>query len=283
MNGGRAIATGPAAAATGGGGRPPGWVPRHGPNVRGLWTLYRKEVHRFAKVGTQTLLAPMVTTLLFLAVFSLALGGEGRSVGEVPFLAFLAPGLIAMAMVQNAFANTSSSIVIAKIQGSIVDLLMPPLGPGALTAAFALSGLTRGVVVAAAVWVAMLPFAPFRLHDPLAIVYFAVAGSLMLSLLGVLAGLWSDKFDQIAAVTNFVVTPLAFLSGTFYSVERLPEPWVAIAHLNPFFHMIDGFRYGFIGRADGSVLGGGATLLVVDLLLWGLVYLLFRRGWKLKP
>ena len=248
----------------------------------GLWTLYVKEVRRFAKVATQTVIAPMVTTLLFLAIFALALGGASRQVGGVPFAEFLAPGLVMMAMVQNAFANTSSSLLISKIQGNIVDVIMPPLSPGELTLAFAAGGVTRGLAVGLAVALAMAVFVPLEVQHVFFVVFHALAASLMLSLVGLLAGIWAEKFDQMAAITNFVITPFAFLSGTFYSVERLPEFWRLAAHFDPFFYMIDGFRYGFIGHADASPALGVAVLVAADVLLWVLVYAWFRRGYKLK-
>jgi len=196
---------------------------------------------------------------------------------------FLAPGLIVMAMAQNAFANSSSSLVIAKVQGTVVDLLMPPLSPGVLTAGFALAGMTRGLVVGLAVGVAMAFFVHLPVADPLALVFHGAMGSLMLSLTGVLAGLWSEKFDHIAAVTNFVVTPLAFLSGTFYTVDRLPEPWHLIALLNPFFYMIDGFRYGFIGHHDSNLWLGVAMMLGANGALLWLCHRMFKTGYKLRP
>jgi ABC-2 type transport system permease protein len=251
-------------------------------NWLGLWTLYLKEVRRFLKVSTQTLLSPVVTTLLYMAVFSLALGGALRSIGGVPFIAFLAPGLVMMAMVQNAFANTSSSLVIAKIQGNIVDFLMPPLTPGELALGLVAGGVTRGLLVGLVTALAMLPFAPFGLHDPFFIVFHAVAACVMLSLLGVVGGIWSEKFDHIASVTNFIITPLAFLSGAFYSVQQLPGIWYTIAHLDPFFYMIDGFRYGFIGHADGSLTAGIVVLTAVNVGLWALAVRLFALGYKLK-
>jgi ABC-2 type transport system permease protein len=200
----------------------------------------------------------------------------------LPFLRFLAPGLIMMAIVQNAFSNTSSSLVIAKIQGNIVDYLMPPLGPGELLLGITMGGITRGVAVGLAVYLAMLPFVHLPPLHPLLIVFYVVASSLLLSLIGLLSGLWADKFDQIAAVTNFVITPLSFLSGTFYSVEALPASLSWIAHANPFFYMIDGIRYAFTGHADGSVPAGVAVLLIVNAALWLLALRLMRRGYKLK-
>src|SRR5215475_8988484 len=232
-------------------------------NWIGLWTLYLKEVRRFVKVFTQTLVSPLVTTLLFLAIFTLALGRSVQQVGGVSYAEFLFPGLVMMSMVQNAFANTSSSLIIAKIQGNIVDLLMPPLRPVELALGLTLGGLTRGIAVG--------------------LVSNVVAACLMLSLIGVLAGLWADKFDQMAAVTNFVIQPLSFLSGAFYSTQRLPDFWRWVAHLNPFFYMIDGFRYGFIGHADGSLLAGVVVLTSADLLLGLLLWRLLATGYKLRP
>jgi len=251
-------------------------------NLIGLQTLYLKEVRRFLKVPGQTLAAPVVTTLMFLLIFSLALGRGSRMVGEVPFLIFLAPGLIMMAIIQNAFANTSSSVLIAKIQGNIVDLLMPPLRPGELMLGLIAGGVTRGLLVALAVSLAMVPFVALLPLHPGLIVFHAVGGSLMLALLGLLGGLWAEKFDQMAAVTNFVITPLSFLSGTFYSITQLPGPFQAIAHLNPFFYLIDGIRCGFTGHADGSIVVGAGAVLLVDLALWLLAQTLIARGWRLK-
>ena len=259
-------------------------VRRFGPvNWVGLWTLYLKEVRRFAKVATQTILAPLVTTLLFFAIFTLALGRAVPTVGGVPFPEFLGPGLIMMAMVQNAFANTSSSLVIAKIQGNIVDLVMPPLSPAELTFALAAGGLTRGVIVGITVGIVIALLVPVHIHDVFFVLFHAVAASLMLSLLGILGGLWSEKFDHIAAVTNFVITPLSFLSGAFYSVERLPGIWHTVAYFNPFFYMIDGFRYGFIGHADGSLIAGLIVLTLANVGLYALIHRLFSIGYKLRP
>ena len=251
-------------------------------NWRGLWTLYVKEVRRFLNVFTQTLLAPMVTTLLFLAIFTLALGRSVQEVGGVSYAQFLAPGLIMMAMVQNAFANTSSSIVIAKVQGNIVDILMPPLSPSELTLGIAGGGVTRGLLVGLVVGLAMWVFVPVRVHDPFMVIFFAANASLMLALLGMIGGIWSEKFDHIAAVTNFVITPLSFLSGTFYSIERLPETWHILAFINPFFYMIDGFRYGFIGHADAPIATGMVVLLGVNLALWVLTHRMIATGYRLK-
>jgi ABC-2 type transport system permease protein len=251
-------------------------------NWLGFWTLYLKEVRRFMKVYTQTLLAPMATTLLYLTVFLVAMGGAARSVAGVPYGEFLAPGLIMMAMTQNAFANTSSSIVIGKVQGNIVDILMPPLSAAELTLAIALGGATRGVLVGIVLVPVMALFVGLSIQHWAAILFFGAAASLMLSLVGVLGGLWSEKFDHIAAVTNFVVVPLSFLSGTFYSVERLPETWRMLAHFDPFFYMIDGFRYGFIGHADASPVLGVAVLVALNALLLAICWRLFAIGYKIR-
>ena len=251
-------------------------------NGRGLWTLYEKEVRRFLNVYTQTLLAPMVTTLLFLAIFTLALGRAVPSVGGVSYAEFLAPGLIMMAMMQNAFANTSSSIVIAKVQGNIVDILMPPLSPAELALGIAGGAVTRGLLVGVVVALAMWVFVPIHIHDPLIVLYHGFNASLMLGLLGLIGGIWAEKFDHIAAVTNFVITPLSFLSGTFYSIERLPESWHAVALLNPFFYMIDGFRYGFIGTSDSSVVLGLFVVLGINLALLALTLRMIATGYRLK-
>lgn len=251
-------------------------------NWLGAWTLLMKEVRRFLKVYFQTIIAPVVTTLLFLSVFALALGPVAAQVKGVPFVQFLAPGLIMMAIVQNAFANTSSSIIIAKVQGNIVDMLMPPLTGAEQTAAVALGGVARGLAVGIAVGLAMALFVPMPVHNPALIVYHAVMGSLMLSLLGMMGGIWADKFDHMAAVTNFIVTPLSFLSGTFYSIDRLPPAFHTVALANPFFYMIDGFRAGFIGVSDGSVALGVMAMAMADLVLLLITWRMLDSGYKLR-
>jgi ABC-2 type transport system permease protein len=251
-------------------------------NWLGLRTLYVKEVHRFIKISGQTIAAPVITTLLFLAIFSLALGRGAAYVGGVGFTEFLAPGLVMMAIVQNAFGNTSSSIVISKIQGNIVDILMPPLGPVELTLGYALGGVTRGLLVGLVTALAMLAFVPFQLHQPFHIVFHAIAASLMLSLLGIIGGVWAQRYEHVAAATNFVVTPLSFLSGTFYSIERLPDALRAIALFNPFFYLIDGFRFGFTGHADADLPTGFAVVTGVNVVLWLVCWQMFRVGYRLK-
>jgi ABC-2 type transport system permease protein len=251
-------------------------------NWLGLWTLTSKEIRRFVKVYFQTIVAPVVTTLMFLAIFVLAIGRAAVDVGGVPFSQFLAPGLVIMAMTQNAFANTSSSLIISKVQGNIVDVLMPPLSPLEQTLAFALGGVARGLVVGLAVALAMASFVHLPLIHPAAILYHGVMASLMLSLLGMIGGIWADKFDHMAAVTNFIVTPLSFLSGTFYSIDRLPESFRIVALANPFFYMIDGFRWGFTDHADGSLAVGALVVAAINLVLGAVAYRMFQTGYKLK-
>ncbi|MBL27527.1 MAG: multidrug ABC transporter permease [Rhodospirillaceae bacterium] len=251
-------------------------------NWIGVRTMYSKEVHRFVKVIGQTVLAPVVTTLLFLAIFSLALANRVGNVNGGNFLEFLAPGLIMMAIVQNAFANTSSSVMIAKVQGNIVDVLMPPLSAGELVFCYVMGGVTRGLVVGVVTGLAMAIVVDLSPSHVLATIFFAAAASTLLSLIGLITGIWADKFDQMAAVTNFVITPLAFLSGTFYSIDRLPGFWHHVAQWNPFFYMIDGFRYSFIDHADGNLLVGACYLLAANTVLWFLSFRILSTGYKLK-
>ncbi len=251
-------------------------------NLIGIWTLYLKEVRRFLKVPLQTVAAPLVTVMMFLLVFSVALGRSGRTIGDVPFLDFLAPGLIMMAIIQNAFANTSSSIMIGKIQGTIVDVLMPPFRSSELLFCIIAGGVTRGVMVALIVFLAMLFVIDIgEISWPLAL-FYALSGSLMLALLGFLGGLWAEKFDQMSAITNFLITPLSFLSGTFYSITQLPENFQAIAFLNPFFYLIDGLRFALVGYSDGSILVGMLVISVINAALWILAHRLLHRGYRIK-
>jgi ABC-2 type transport system permease protein len=205
-----------------------------------------------------------------------------EQIGSVPFLEFLAPGLVMMAITQNAFANTSSSLVISKIQGNIVDTLMPPLNAHELTFAFAMGGTTRGLVIGTIIVSVMALFVPMGMYNFGLVLYHGFMGALMLSLFGIIGGIWSEKFDHIAAVTNFVVTPLSFLSGTFYSIERLPELGQFLASLNPFFYMIDGFRAGFIGQSDSNVYVGMTVMAGINTFLWIVSYRMFKTGYKLK-
>ncbi len=251
-------------------------------NWVGLWTLCRKEVARFLVVYNQTLAAPLVTTLLFLAIFTLALGRGHTMIGDIPFDVFLAPGLIMMSMIQNAFANTSSSLVSSKMQGNIVDVLMAPLSPFELTLGYAFGGLVRGLLVGVTVAIAMLIFVNVQILHIGVVLFYAVTASMMMSLLGVIGGIWAQKHEQMSVVSNFIITPCAFLSGTFYSIERLPGVWNYAAHINPFFYMIDGFRYGFIGHAESSLVIGVAVMIVGNLVLWGTCLWMFASGYRIK-
>jgi ABC-2 type transport system permease protein len=257
-------------------------------NWGGLATLYVKEVRRFFKVQLQTIWAPAVTTMLFLVIFTTALGQSGRMVslgGEaVPFADFLAPGLIVMGMIQNAFANASFSLLVGKMQGNIVDYLLPPLSTGELIAGLVGAAVTRAFLVGFAVWLVMLlwPGVSVNVREPLWLLWFALMGSLLLAFLGLMTSIWADKFDHAAAVTNFVVTPLSLLSGTFYSVEQLAPAFQAVSHANPFFYVISGFRYGFLATADSPLMVGALVLLVLNVALWWACYALLKSGWKIK-
>ncbi len=252
-------------------------------NWVGLRTLYLREVQRFAKVGMQTVVAPVITSMLFLMVFAVAVGDRAQLAGDVGFISFLVPGLVMMTVLQNAFANSSSSLVVSKVQGNIVDLLMPPIGPGELLVGLALGGMSRGLAVGLLAALVLGVFAGLQLPAaPLVALAFLVLGSLAMALAGILAGVWSNKFDEMAAITNFLIRPLAFLSGTFYSVDRLPPPFDTIATLNPFFYAIDGFRYGLIGIGDRPVATGLVGLVLVNGVLWLLCYRVLKSGWRLK-
>ncbi|MFL6740531.1 MAG: ABC transporter permease [Sphingomicrobium sp.] len=262
----------------------PGHPVLKGVNWGGLRTLYIKEVRRFFKVQMQTVWAPAITTLLYLAIFTVALGGSGRRVMGVHFADFIGPGLIVMAMLQNAFANASFSLLVGKIQGNIVDYLMPPLSTGELIAGLVGAAVTRAILVGFAVWLAMLlwPGVSVAVRRPELVLWFGLMGALLLAFMGLLTSVWADKFDHAAAVTNFVVTPLSLLSGTFYSVEQLAPAFRAVSHLNPFFYVISGFRAGFLGISDSPLLVGGAALLALNVLLWFACYRLLKSGWKIK-
>ncbi|MEZ5687442.1 MAG: ABC transporter permease [Caenibius sp.] len=260
-----------------------------GINGRGLYYLYAKEVRRFMKVQTQTIWAPAITTLLFLVIFTVALGRADRQVLGVPFASFIAPGLIMMGMMQNAFANSSFSLLVGKIQGTIIDYLMPPLSEGELMAGILGAAMTRAVAVGLVVGLALAlwPSVDLHLADPVAIVWFGLMGSLMLALLGLLTSLWAEKFDHNAAVTNFIVAPLSLLSGTFYTIHNLSPAFQRVSELNPFFYVISGFRYGFLGASDISgghhgVLYAGIGLGILNIAMGLLTYRLLRSGWRLK-
>jgi len=251
-------------------------------NWLGLYTLAGREIRRFMAVWTQTLAAPLVTAGLFLGVFSLALG-EGRGdVMGVPFIQFLAPGILMMTVIQNAFANTSSSIVISKVQGNIVDTLMPPLSPLELVLGYMAGGVARGLLVALAIGAVMAGALGIGVAHPLWALVFVLLGAALLSVIGIVAAIFANKFDQMAAVTNFIITPLSFLSGTFYSIERLPETMQTITHFNPVFYLIDGVRFGVIGQSDSSPWLGLVVCSAVTLGVATLCWHWFKRGYRMK-
>ena len=258
-----------------------------GLNGLGLWTLYQREVGRFFKVWMQTLLAPAISSLLLMTVFKLAFGNRGELHGDfagIQYQNFLAPGLIIMTILQNAFQNTSSSLTISKVQGSTVDFLMPPLSPLELTIGFVAGAATRGIAVGLITGLAiqLLGLASLGIAHLWAVVWFSMIASIILGAIGAAGGIWADKFDHLAAVSNFVIVPLTFLSGTFYDVKVLAEPFQTLAHWDPFFYMIDGFRYGFLGVANsdltvGVFFTGGMAFVSCAFVWW-----LFKIGYKLK-
>lgn len=251
-------------------------------NWYGAYTLYKREVWRFLKTPTRSIFAPTVSSLLFLAVFSLALGNTLRSMGGVPLIQFLAPGLMVMAIFNAAFENTAGSLVQGKLLGNIADMLVPPLSAAEITTAIVLGGATRGVVTGLVLWVVMTPFIVLAPVHGGYVLFYALGAALLPALLGVLAGLWATKWDHLAAVINFTVMPLMFLSGTFYSIERLPESWRAFARANPLFYVIDGFRYGFTGHADSGLAAGMAVVVLLTLAIWALAQRLIAIGYKIK-
>ena len=253
----------------------------HGVNWEGLRTLYVRECRRFMKVGMQTLAAPVVTALLYMLVFVVAVGG-GRDVHGVAYGTFVAPGLIMMQILSNAFANSSSSLLQSKFNGLMGDFLTPPLTPGEHVIGFGGGAATRGILVGMVSMVAILPFARLPVAQPWAVAYFGLGAALIMGFIGIMAGLWAEKFDHMAAVTNFVIMPMTFLSGTFYLVERLPEPFRTLSYYNPFFYLIDGFRYGFIGHADGNIAIGVVLSAALTAALFAACWRIFVTGWRLK-
>jgi ABC-2 type transport system permease protein len=264
--------------------RPPGVPQIRSVNWGGMSALYMKEVRRFFKVQLQTIWAPALTTLMYLVIFTVALGRGGAQVSGVVFADFVAPGLIMMGMMNNAFANSSFALLAGKIQGTIIDYLMPPISSLELLIGLTAAAVTRALLVGLTIWVAMLLWPGVHVGPKhiWAVILFGLLGSIMLALLGLLTSIWSEKFDHNAAVTNFVVAPLTLLSGTFYSIDRLSPSFAALSRVNPFHYAIDGFRFGFIGQADVSYVTGALVLSVLNLLMGVAAYLLLRSGWKLK-
>lgn len=249
---------------------------------RGFCTLYYKEVLRFYKVIFQTVVAPVITTLLYLLVFSHALNRHVTVFEDVSYTAFLVPGLVMMAVIQNAFANSSSSLIQSKVTGNIVFVLLAPLSHLEFFLAFVLAAVTRGLVVGLGVWLCAMPFIDLPMHSLPALLAFAILGSAVLGTMGILAGIWAEKFDQLAGFQNFVIMPLSFLSGVFYSIHSLPGFWQVLSRFNPFFYMIDGFRYGVFGQSDVHPLISLAVVLVSFVLLSLLTLHMLRRGYRLR-
>ena len=251
-------------------------------NWVGVYSLYKKEVLRFITVAGQTIIGPVVTSVLFLTVISLAIGDERRDVLGVSFIQFLAPGLIAMQIIQQSFSHSSSSFMIKKIDGTIVDLLFAPLSAGEVTISVSLAAVTRSVLIGIVSIIVFKLIIDIQIKNYLTLIAFTLLSSFVLGNIGIIAGLWAEKFDHMATVTNFVIVPLSFLSGTFYSIERLPDFLQAVSKVNPFFYMIDGFRYSFIGTSDGSISIGLVYLTVLSFVSWLVCYLLYKKGYKIK-
>ena len=251
-------------------------------NWLGLWTLFSKETTRFLKVFYQTVLAPVVTNILFLTIFLIVIDRKDFVIGGVSYAEFLVPGLIMMQILQNAFMNTSSTIMISKIQGNIVDILMPPLSNLELTIALSFGGVARGMIVGLASTIALYFFIDMKFVNFFYIIFFSFSGSMFLSLLGIMGGIWSEKFDHMAGLTAFIITPLTFLSGSFYSVSQLPNMLEFLTKYNPIFYFIDGFRAGFIGYSDAPIVNGIIVCVFLNTILFYLVYKMFQTGYKLR-
>ncbi len=251
-------------------------------NWVGAWTLYKKEVLRFLIVWVQTIFSPLISSLLFLLVLSLAIGADRGDVLGVPFISFLAPGLISMQVIQQSFSHSSSSFMIGKIQGNIVDVLYAPLSAAEVTISISLAAVTRSVMIAVVSIIVFKLIIDIEISNYFLLIVFTLLSSFILGNIGIIAGLWAEKFDHMATVTNFVIVPLSFLSGTFYSIERLPELLQMISKANPFFYMIDGIRYSFIDKADGSIFIGLTYLSALSFVSWFVTYLLYKKGYKIK-
>jgi ABC-2 type transport system permease protein len=251
-------------------------------NWFGAFTLLKKEVYRFLKVYHQTLFSPVVNIILFLAVFNLSVGSHIETIEGVDFAIFMSAGLIMMASIQNAFANSSSSFVMGKVMGHIVDYIIPPLGAFELLFAFTLGAIIRGICVGIVAYLTILIFVPLSFYSFSIAFFYLFLGCMLLGLLGVLCGVISDTFDQMSAMTSYVITPLTFLSGTFYSTNALPEFWKTVSHFNPFFYMIDGFRYGITGHNDGNLMVGAIYILIINVILGAIIYRMLKVGYRIK-
>ncbi len=257
-------------------------VRRFNVNWVGAYTLYIKETLRFLSVFGQTIVGPIVTSILFLMVISLAIGETRPNVLGVEFIVFLAPGLIAMQVIQQAFSHSSSSLLMGKVMGNIVDMIGAPLSASEVTFAIILASITRAVMISIISIVVFSFFIEIEIKNYLIFISYLFISSFIMGAAGFIAGLWADKFDHMATVTNFVIVPLSFLSGTFYSLERLPNFIINLSYYNPFFHMIDGFRYSFINNMDGSIKFGLAYLATIAIIMWIIAYTLYKKGYKIK-
>ena len=251
-------------------------------NWIGTWTLYKKEVLRFLIVWAQTIFSPLISALLFLLVLSLAIGNERSDVLGVSFINFLAPGLIAMQVIQQSFSHSSSSFMIGKIQGNIVDILYAPLSAAEVTFAITLAAVTRSVIIASVSIIIFYLIIDIEIKNYFTLIAFTFLSSFILGALGIAAGLWAEKFDHMATVTNFIIVPLSFLSGTFYTIDKLPGYLQTISKANPFFYMIDGFRYSFLEKSDGSIMIGLIYLTILSFIMFMLAYILYKKGYKIK-
>jgi ABC-2 type transport system permease protein len=250
--------------------------------MTGFRTLLYKELLRFWKVATQTLTAPIVTAMLYLLIFGHVLEAHVQVFPGVSYTAFLAPGLVMMSVLQNAFANSSSSLIQSKITGNLVFILLTPLSHWEMFSAYVLAAMIRGFMVGLGVMLITLWFADLSFVAPLWIIVFALLGAAILGTMGLIAGIWAEKFDQLAAFQNFLIVPATFLAGVFYSVHSLPPFWLAVSHANPFFYMIDGFRYGFFGHSDVPPLTSLMIVLVFFIVLSSIAVTLLERGYKLR-
>ncbi|MBL1294496.1 MAG: ABC transporter permease [Thiotrichales bacterium] len=251
-------------------------------NTIGFNTLLKKELLRFWKVAFQTIFAPIVTTLLYLVVFSQALSSRVNVFDDIEYTVFLVPGLVIMAVLQNAFANSSSSLAQAKITGHIIFILLPPLSHIELYLAYTIAAMVRGMIVGLGVLIAATLFIPIPIHSVAFLFVFALASSAVLGTIGIIAGIWAEKFDQLALFQNFIIMPLTFLSGIFYSMQSLPAFWQFVSHLNPFFYMVDGFRYGFLGVSDVSPWYSLTFVIFAMIVCTGITLVLLKRGYKLR-
>ncbi len=247
-----------------------------------FFTLIKKEIFRFLKVGIQTIIGPAISSLLFLAVFSLALGRSINTINGIELPYFIAPGLIMMTMLQNSFANSASSIGQAKFQGNIIDIIMAPLNNLELALGYIIGSIVRGIICGIVTFLGVIMFVPLEVYSLMALIFYSLMGCTMMGALGTIVGIWADKWDQQQGITNFIVLPLTFLSGTFYSISRLPDFWQNISSFNPFFYNIDGFRYAFTGVSDSSLFYGALILILINSFLIIFCYLLFRNGYKIK-